>query len=120
MSKTLFKLDHGLKIGESIHFDVELRELTAGDIIDAEEDAEKLVNAGSPSAPNYVLVRSDIRASMAILRRQIRRIGDINGPINEREIRKLHPDDLFIIQRHAEAMDKAIAQAQAMSERGKS
>ncbi|MCR9657266.1 phage tail assembly protein [Vibrio parahaemolyticus] len=122
MSKTKFKLDHGLKTSEKTHFEVELRELTAGDIIEAEEDAEKLVNAGTATAPNYVLVRSDIKASMAILCRQIARIGDIQGPMEQRDLKKLHPEDLFMIQQHADAMDKAAAQSTGVvvAERGKS
>ncbi len=125
MSKTQFKLDHGIQTDKTTHFDVELRELTAGDIIEAEEEAEKLVNAGTSTQPQYALVRSDIKASMAILRRQIARIGDIQGPISEYELKKLHPEDLFIIQKHADAMDKAAAQVstqdvgQSVAARGK-
>ncbi|EGU38361.1 hypothetical protein VIS19158_09144, partial [Vibrio scophthalmi LMG 19158] len=68
--------------------------------------------------PNYVLVRSNIKAGVALMRRQIKSIGDIQGPMSHADIKGLHAADLDIIQAHIKAMDTAAAQA--LIARGKS
>lgn len=43
MANLKFTLEDGLKVGDQIHKEVELRELTAGDMLDAEAEVEELV-----------------------------------------------------------------------------
>ena len=117
MAATTVTLTHGLRVGDGVLREAELRELTAGDILDAQDAAEKLVQgAGGPQ-----LVASPTRLGVELLRRQIARIGDVAGPISLGEIRKLHPDDLELLQRAAAQLD-AVAAAEAgrsLSDRGR-
>ena len=77
-------LETGLMFGEERQLEVTLRELTTGDLLDAETAAERLVMTaeGEP-----VLVKSPALFGYEILRRQIASIGKINGPISLRELR---------------------------------
>ena len=109
MAATVVTLIHGLRVGESVLREAELRELTAGDILDAQDSAEKLVQ----TAAGPQLVASPARVGVELLRRQIVRIGAdrdaVAGPISLGEIRKLHPDDLELLQRTAAQLDAATA-----------
>ena len=117
MAATMVTLIHGLRVGESVLREAELRELTAGDILDAQDSAEKLVQ----TAAGPQLVASPARVGVELLRRQIVRIGDVAGPVSLGEIRKLHPDDLELLQRAAAQLDAAAAAetGHSVAERGR-
>ncbi|SNR59556.1 Mu-like prophage FluMu protein gp41 [Humidesulfovibrio mexicanus] len=104
MANLTFSLHYGLKIGEDVLKEVVLREMTAGDILDAKEDAEKMVLA--PEGP--VLVTSPTRFGTELLRRQIVKIGNLSGPIALSELKRLHPADLNMIQAKADEIDIAL------------
>ena len=84
-----------------------LRELTTGDLLDAETAAERLVMTaeGEP-----VLVKSPALFGYEILRRQIASIGKINGPISLRELRSLTPEDLNRISLFVQNWESAKAE----------
>lgn len=106
-----FKLQHGLKVaggddGPALYFDVALRELTAADIIDAQIEAEQVI-VQNGRAMAYV---SDVRMGLGLMRRQIESIGEMNGPIDIKLLRRLHPDDLALLQAKTRELDLALAQ----------
>jgi len=113
MATIVVHLTHGLRVGEDVLFEAEIREATAGDVIEAQEEAEKLmISQGLP-----VLVPSPTRVGVGLLRRQLARIGDVQGPLALAEIKRLHPDDLQKLQNAAETLDSAAGEA--LSERGR-
>lgn len=95
-----FTLKHGLPYGsgddEELQFDVELRELTAGDLIDAEAASERVVMANKGAA----LVSSPSRMGYELIRRAIVRIGKINGPLPFEMLKTLNQDDLELISKY--------------------
>ncbi len=100
-------LETGLMFGEERQLEVTLRELTTGDLLDAETAAERLVMTaeGEP-----VLVKSPALFGYEILRRQIASIGKINGPISLRELRSLTPEDLNRISLFVQNWESAKAE----------
>lgn len=77
-------LQHGMKIGEAVHKDFELREATTGDMFDAEREV-------APDQP--------LGFSGAMLCRQLIRIGTFEGPFTLGMLRKLKPTDFAILRR---------------------
>ena len=79
-----FKLQDGVKIGEGstarVLMEGEFRSLTAADLFAAQEAAEivKVLPGGTPA-----LIVSNSKLGREILRRAIRRLDDIDGPISE-------------------------------------
>lgn len=93
---TTFKLTHGLPFGpdeKDRQYDVELRRLDAGDLIDAELEAETLVNG--PAGP--VMVPSPGKMGFLLMGRSIKRIGTLNGPFTLAQLATLEADDLALI-----------------------
>ncbi|ETS32101.1 hypothetical protein BB987_20380 [Photorhabdus temperata] len=92
-----FELKHGLAYGQDDEAekqcDVELRQLTAGDLIDAETASERVVMTEKGPA----LLSSPALMGYELLRRTIARIGNINGPIPMVLLKTLHQDDLELI-----------------------
>jgi phage FluMu protein gp41 len=95
----------GLKVGEDVLKDAVLREITAGDIIDAQEESEKLVL--TPAGPQ--LVPSPSLTGLNVLRRQIVRIGNVGGPLDLKMLKRLAPHDLNLLQAEADKLDQAVA-----------
>lgn len=115
-------LIHGLAIGDETHKAVVLREATAGDLIDAQEEAERLVFApNGRGEPEPVLIASPSRVGVEVLRRQIVSIGDLSGPLELKLLRRLDPEDLSLLLARAEQLDgAAVAQTrEGMAERGR-
>lgn len=115
-----FTLKEGLPYGsgeaEERQFDVEMRELTAGDLIDAESASERVVMTPKGSA----LVSSPSRMGYELIRRSIVRIGKINGPLPFEMLKKLHTTDLEIISHHYDALQNAaINTAEAVTDKGR-
>lgn len=110
MAQHVFRLNHGLPLGKDqdieLQYDVTLRELTVADVLAAQEEAEKVV--ATPTG--YALVMSPTRLGMQTIRRQIRSIGKVQGPLSLNDMGKLHPDDLAIITRHIDGLEEAVLQ----------
>jgi len=113
MATTTVTLKDGLKIGEETHLEAEIREPSGGDILDANEDGEKLV--ATPAG--YQLVPSPTMVGAHVLRRQIVRIGTYPGPLTLAELRKLSANDLATLQHRAEALESAALEA--LKDRGR-
>lgn len=75
-------LTHGLRVGDDVHKDFEIRAACAGDMFDAEE-------AASVSKP--------LKYRAALLGIQLVRLGTLSGPIDVKVLRGLHPADLDIL-----------------------
>ncbi len=113
-----FDLIHGLVLdpGKSPLKAVELRAPTAGDVIDAQEESEKLVYAMVDGNLAPTLVTSPSLVGTHVLRRQVVRLGDIHGPIDLAVLKKLHIEDLELLQAKAAELDSALAARAASRE----
>ena len=102
-----FDLIDGLSIGDGdakiVHKRVKLRTLTAGDLEDAALASEQMMRVGGEA----VLVMSPARMANAILKAQILKIGDINGPLQDVFFRRLSSMDLELLQAEADELDSA-------------
>ena len=103
MATVIDRFHTGLKIGDTVHTEFEIREATAADLIEATEESERLVM----TADGPALVASPTLVGLNTLRRQIVRIGDYPGPIAIAELKKLTAVDLSILQEKAESLDAA-------------
>ncbi|MGP9666247.1 hypothetical protein ACT3TY_16710, partial [Halomonas sp. AOP22-C1-8] len=90
-------LIHGLKIGEAVCKDAKLREATAGDVLEAQEAAERLMMVPTQNGVEPMLVVSPSRVGVEVLRRQIVSIGDVSGPLDLKLMHRLHPEDLNLL-----------------------
>ncbi len=103
MANTTVDLIKGLTIGEVTHTRATLREPTAGDLIDATDESEKMIR----TPEGYQLVASPTLVGLNTLRRQIVSIGEYEGPLAMNEIKKLSAADLSLLQEAAEGLDAA-------------
>ncbi|KGE77647.1 phage tail assembly protein [Halomonas salina] len=98
----------GLTLGEETHYQVVLREATAGDVLDAQEAAERLVySPTSDGGVEPVLVASPSRVGVEVLRRQIVSVGDMSGPLDLKYLHRLTPEDLNLLLARSEQLDGA-------------
>ncbi len=111
MAQVEVPLTHGLKIGNDTLKDAVLREPSAGDIIEAQEEAEKLVYAVETDGGRIVptLVSSPTMVGVHVLRRQIVKIGNLSGPIELGMLKQLHPEDFALLQAKADELDAAMS-----------
>lgn len=93
MAKRTFELIHGLEIGSDIHKIVEMRDVTAGDLIKADEDSEQAY----VTPRGTVVLSSPTRAMVILLCRVISKIGTIS-PVCEQELNKLNVEDFEQLQ----------------------
>lgn len=100
-------LQTGLMFGEEAQLEVTMRELTTGDLLDAEMAAERLVMTPEGEA---VLAKSPALFGYELLRRQIASVGKINGPISMRQLRSLTTEDLNRISLYAQSWESAKAE----------
>lgn len=107
MASHVVTLDKGWTIGETVHQEVELREPTAGDLIEATEEGERLVR--SPDG-GFALVVSEPLVGLHTLRRQIVRVGDYTGEVTLAMLKKLSATDLSLLQEGAQQLDRAMLQ----------
>lgn len=106
MAVLTFELSQGLKTDTTTHREVGLRELTAGDYIDAQLAAEKVQIVNNQP----VAYTSNVLMGLEMLCRQIDYIGEIQGPFSIKQLRKLHPDDFGLIQQKCDELDQVLAQ----------
>lgn len=97
-------LNKGLRVGEEVHVEAEIREASAGDLIDATEESEKLV--ATPDG-GFQLLASPTLVGLNCLRRQIVRVGEHPGPLTLGELRKLSAHDLSLLQEKAQLLETA-------------
>lgn len=110
MAIMTFTLEHGYKVtgadGEATYEkEVGLRELTASDIIDSQLEAEQVVELASGKVAAYT---SDVCMGLNMLCRQVEYIGEIQGPLNMKQLRNLHRDDLTLLQNKAAELDRLV------------
>lgn len=108
------RLKQGLMYGDEPQYDVKLRELTTGDLIDAELASERLMvdKQGTP-----VLVTSPVLFGYELLRRQIASIGKLQGPLSIAQLRSLSTEDMALINAALDTVEHA--KAQKVLERGR-
>lgn len=114
--KHTFELIHGIKYGDKLQRTVTLRETTAGDIIDATAESEKLIL----TPDGYQLIPSPSLNGANLIRKQIESIGEIQAPIEDKDYRSLHPDDFKLLQEESEKFDKACLELVIKGEHGQS
>jgi phage FluMu protein gp41 len=114
MTTVKVTLIKGLKIGDAVHTAAEIREATAGDMIEATEESERLVL--TPEG-NYVLVASPTLVGLNTLRRQIVKVGTYDGPLTLTEIKMLSGPDINLLQQKAAQLENA--GMQDVTDRGK-
>ncbi|KJS28555.1 MAG: hypothetical protein VR64_23975 [Desulfatitalea sp. BRH_c12] len=96
-------LKTGLTIGEAVHLEAEIREASAGDLIEATDESEKVIK----TPDGYQLIASPTLVGLNVLRRQIVRVGDYAGPLSIAELKKLSSADLSLLQESAEQLETA-------------
>jgi phage FluMu protein gp41 len=92
-------------IGKQECGEVILREAGGGDVIEAQEESEKLIM----TVDGPQLVASPTLVGVNVLRRQVVSIGPIKGPVDIVTLKRLSVPDLNAVQRTADDMDKAQA-----------
>lgn len=112
MAKKQFKLQDGLQVGEQVHKDVVLRDLRAGDVIEANEEAERAYSAEDGTVR---IAASPIRVGMLTLIKRIEKVGDLPMPFTEAEFKLLTVRDMNLINKMAEDQERETA----LSERGR-
>jgi phage FluMu protein gp41 len=103
MATVKFDLKEGIKIGEAVYIAAEIREASAGDLIDAADESEKLI----ATPDGYQLLASPTLVGLNTLRRQIVCIGDYKGPLTLSELKKLSAADLSLLQEKALTLEDA-------------
>ena len=97
-----------------MQYDITFRELTAGDIIDAQMASERVVE--TKAGPQ--LVSSPSQMGLEMLRRQIATVGAIKGPLSLILLKKMSQRDFHRVSLATDLRD--VAQAAAMTpERGR-
>ena len=115
MATREIELEKGLEIDGAFHKKAILRELTVGDIIDANAEAERFVQDANGDAQ---LAVSPTLADAHLLRRQIESIGSIQGPLTLGMLRKLSDADLALLMEATDEMGNAVAKR--LAARGRS
>ncbi|EDR5075831.1 hypothetical protein GS039_000465 [Salmonella enterica] len=95
----------GLPFGEGREYRVTFRELSAKDSIDAEIEAERVMDTRN----GPVLIASPSLRGVALLRRQIAAVGDIEGPLSMLQIGQLSERDLSRLMVAVNLRDTALA-----------
>lgn len=115
LAKGYVDLLDGLPSGDSREYRVTFRELTAKDSIDAEEEAERVIDTRN----GPVLIASPSLRGIALLRRQIATVGEMQGPLSVIQIKQLSERDLSRLMAAVSLLDMALA-GKLAAERGRS
>ncbi|ELO2815833.1 hypothetical protein QWP53_001236 [Salmonella enterica] len=105
LQKGYVDLLDGLPFGEGRVYRVTFRELSAKDSIDAEAEAEQYIETRN----GPILIASPSLRGVALLRRQIAAIGDIEGPLSMLQIGQLSERDLSRLMVAVNLRDTALA-----------
>lgn len=107
MVKKTFTLTDGLQVGDGpVHKEVVLRDLRAGDVIEATEDAER---AYTTEDGKISIAASPTRVGMLILIKRIEKLGDLQMPLTEAEFKKLTLRDMNLINKMADEQEAQTA-----------
>lgn len=98
-----FEIKDGLKVGETTFYDVTIGKVTTHILQQAKEAAEKVI----PTPTGYELVVSPTRLENEMLRRRILKVGNINGPLQPKELSAITDGDMDIILKHMQELDAA-------------
>jgi len=125
MSKIEVTLIHGYKLGERTLKNAFIRPYSAADLMDAEEESEKLIaTTNAEGEIEHKLVLSPALYGRNIFRRQVVGIDDLSGPFTIDELTEnLHLEDFVLLQQKTEELDEAsIAKSttKAVTAKGKS
>jgi len=114
MSVIKVPLKHGYKVGESVFKNAFIRPYTAADLMDAEEESERLVATQNKDGEvEHKLVLSPALYGRNIFRRQIISIDDVSGPFTIEELTEnLHLEDFVLLQQKTEELDNAMVAKQ--------
>jgi len=114
-------LEHGFKVGKQTFMVATLRETTTADVLDANEESEKVVMVPTDSgAVEAQLVCSPTLVGVHVMRRQIKSIDDYSGPLTLNEVKSLHPEDLNRLQAGVNTLDQLAAKAlEDVAQRGR-
>lgn len=105
MANISFTLPNGLEIGSDIHKDVEIREITAGDILAVNEKCGQiyLLPGGNP-----VLMYPSDKVMVAMLCRIVTKLGSLKMPLSRQEFDKLSAADFdFLMDKYYELREKS-------------
>ncbi|EEA3739685.1 hypothetical protein J5047_003355 [Salmonella enterica] len=105
LQKGYVDLLDGLPFGEGREYRVTFRELSAKDSIDAEMDAERVMDTRN----GPILIASPSLRGVQLLRRQIAAVGDIEGPLSMLQIGQLSERDLSRLMVAVNLRDTALA-----------
>ncbi|EAR2098758.1 hypothetical protein EH355_23535 [Salmonella enterica] len=105
LQKGYVDLLDGLPFGEGRVYRVTFRELSAKDSIDAETEAERVIDTRN----GPILIASPSLRGVALLRRQIAAVGDIEGPLSMLQIGQLSERDLSRLMVAVNLRDTALA-----------
>ncbi|EMD5725866.1 hypothetical protein VRM89_001807 [Salmonella enterica] len=105
LAKGYVDLLDGLPFGEGRVYRVTFRELSAKDSIDAEMDAERVMDTRN----GPILIASPSLRGVQLLRRQIAGVGEIEGPLSMLQIGQLSERDLSRLMVAINLRDTALA-----------
>ncbi|EBD5953413.1 hypothetical protein C4939_05145 [Salmonella enterica] len=105
LQKGYVDLLDGLPFGEGRVYRVTFRELSAKDSIDAEMDAERVMDTRN----GPILIASPSLRGVQLLRRQIAAVGEIEGPLSMLQIGQLSERDLSRLMVAVNLRDTALA-----------
>ena len=109
MGSITVTLTRGLLVGDEAQLEAELREPTAGDVIDAGQEAERVVM----TAEGPELVSSPSLLGALVLCKQVVRIGTVQGPLKLADLKKLSALDLQRLQEKAQELEAAALRVDA-------
>ncbi len=104
LDKNAFQLINGLKVDGAVHKDVVLREITAGDILYANEQARQVYF----TPQGAVLMSPTDKVMMYMMCRIIVKLGDLKMPLSEVEFGKFSAADFDLLtDKYIEMREKA-------------
>lgn len=99
-----FQLINGLKANGVVHKDVELRDITAGDILEANEKSREVFF----TPQGAVLMSPTDKVMMYLMCRIIVKLGDLQMPLSDVEFKKLTATDYDLLtEKYLEIREKA-------------
>lgn len=125
MRQSVCELGDGIMVGGTAYRNVVLKELTAGELIDAKLASEELrlvpvsLDEYGHTISEPQLVVSPMKMAIETLRRQVVSIGKISGPLELDMLRKLSTEDFNLLLAGAEQLDQA-ASLEVAQKRGRS
>jgi phage FluMu protein gp41 len=102
------ELAHGIKVGETVHRDYEMRALDGLEYIECLAQSEKAIREdGQPTE----LVASPALMTINVLKGRLVRVGTIVAPISDEIFRLLTPSDIWVMLQTTRELDAAMMEA---------